>query len=188
LVLVGLLLISIPAVASLLTPEKEVDNAASSFTAHQALGLSNPLGEESTLSDHVNGVFAGIRSALANPLGIGVGSVTIGADKYGGRSAPTEADPGDSAVIAGMPGLLAYLLVTAYAFSRAFRLAAWRRDRISLCALGFTVVASLHWLTGGQYAVSFIAWLVIGWIDREASLVPPKGKSDEEAADLITVT
>jgi hypothetical protein len=28
------------------------------------------------------------------------------------------------------------------------------------------VITLLQWLNGGQYAVAFLVWLVLGWVDR----------------------
>ena len=41
------------------------------------------------------------------------------------------------------------------------------------------VVTLLEWLTGGQYAVAFLVWLTLGWIDKASDAeagVPAEGR------------
>lgn len=168
-VLVAGLMLAVPVVVGQLAPQQAENRAVSSFVVHQARGLADPFGDHSTLSGHFNQMVAGISSAVANPLGIGVGSVTIGANRFRGRVAATEVDPGDAAVTAGIVGLGSYLFVAVVALSYGYRVATARRDRLSLAALAILIITALHWLTGGQYAVAPLAWVVMGWIDRTRS-------------------
>jgi type IV secretory pathway TrbD component len=137
------------------------------LTAHQVQGLSSPFNSKtSTLGAHLSLLGSGFRTALHNPVGLGIGSVTIAGSKYGGQTASTEVDPGNAARALGFPGLIAYLVVVAAAFLRAYSLATRRRDALSLAALGILTVTALQWLNGGQYAVAFLVWFVVGWVDR----------------------
>ena len=141
------------------------------LTAHQVQGLSSPFNsQESTLGAHLSLLGQGFRTALHNPVGLGIGSVTIAGSKYGGQAASTEVDPGNAATALGFPGLIAYLVVEAAGFFKAYSLAVHRRDALSLAALGILTVTSLQWLNGGQYAVAFLVWFVLGWVDRSGSI------------------
>jgi hypothetical protein len=111
---------------------------------------------------------------------VGTGAVTIAGQKFGGKEQNTEADPSNAAVALGLPGVIAYVVLLCAAFGRAYRLAARRRDWLSAIALGLLVVTLLEWLTGGQYAVAFLVWLTLGWIDRTsdaAAGVPAEGRA-----------
>lgn len=142
------------------------------LTAHQVQGLSSPLSSQSsTLGAHLSLLGNGFRTALHNPVGLGIGSVTIAGAKYGGQTSATEVDPGNAATALGFPGLIAYLVVAALAFFRAYSLAVHRRDGLSLAALGILTVTSLQWLNGGQYAVAFLVWFVVGWVDRTGAAI-----------------
>jgi hypothetical protein len=142
------------------------------LTAHQVQGLSSPFNShESTLGGHLSLLGQGFHTALHNPVGLGIGSVTIAGTKYGGQAANTEVDPGNAARALGFPGLIAYLVVAALAFFKAYSLAVRRRDALSLAALGILTVTSLQWLNGGQYAVAFLVWFVLGWVDRSGSAI-----------------
>lgn len=142
--------------------------------AHQIEGLSNPFDpQSSTLLLHLDLVWAGIVRGFLDPLGVGISAVTIAGEKYGGLNINTEVDPSNVAVALGLPGLLTYLVILAFAFRGAYTLAKRRRDPLALVALGVLVVTAFAWLNGGQYAVAFLPWLILGWMDRRLTDPPP---------------
>ncbi|MGH9279839.1 MAG: hypothetical protein ACRD12_17285 [Acidimicrobiales bacterium] len=151
-------------------------NRTSQLLERQIEGLSDPLNDKvSTLPIHLQQLGAGLTNAIRNPIGQGVGSTTIAAEKFGGNTFSTETDPSNIAVALGIPGLAAYCFVVAASFMLAFRMARDRRDFLSLAALGILVVTSLQWLNGGNYAIAPFPWLVLGWLDqrRLKSTAPP---------------
>jgi hypothetical protein len=138
-----------------------------SLIGHQVSGLANPTDSRvSTLPTHLLLIRDGITSVVAHPIGLGLGVVTIAGSKFGGSGWQTEADPSNAAVAMGLPGLLAYVAVLVLGFRRVYALAVRRRDGLSLAVLGLLTVVSLQWLNGGQYAVAYLPWLVLGWADR----------------------
>jgi hypothetical protein len=137
---------------------------ASSLVVHEAQGLANPFGSGSTGSGHLSLLIGGIKSAFTNPAGSGVGAVTQAA-KLGGAYSGTEADPSNAAVGLGLPGLIAYLSVAVAGFLAVYRAAARRRDPLATAALIVVVATGLEWLNGGQYAIAFMPWLILGWAD-----------------------
>jgi hypothetical protein len=156
----------VPAVAGRLAPESYGGDAAAPLLTHQVQGLANPFDpEQSTFLIHVQLIEDGLRSAFAEPLGIGISAVSIAGEKLGGESRITEADPSNMAVALGIPGLAAYVVVLIAALVKGYRLAALRRDGLALVALAAPIVSLLQWLNGGHYAVAFLVWLLIGWID-----------------------
>jgi hypothetical protein len=149
------------------SPSVTATGPTSALAAHQIQGLSSPLGSgSSTLGAHFSLFKDGLRSAINNPVGLGIGTVTIAGSKYGAQTVGTEVDPSNAAVALGIPGLAAYLAVVGIAFFNAYSLAARRRDALAIAALGVLVITLLQWLNGGQYAVAFLVWLVLGWVDR----------------------
>lgn len=135
--------------------------------ARQIIGLQNPTNSSaSTLNAHLDLVRQGIHSAEAEPLGVGTGAVTIAGSKFGGVNAGTESDPGNAAVAFGFAGLIVYLVILVEAIRRSYRFALERRGWLTSAALAVVVVTALQWLNGGQYAVAFLPWLLLGWIDR----------------------
>ena len=140
------------------------------LVAHQLEGLSDPLDPEtSTLPLHLSIVGEGVRSITAEPLGLGVGAVTLAGTKFGGYTRGTEADISNIAVALGIPGLAAYLVFVGLAFTRTYRLAAARQEPLALVALGILTVTLLQWLNGGHYGVAFLPWLVLGWVERSSA-------------------
>jgi len=167
-------LLALPVVIGRLAPAQFSDEAGDQLAKHQIEGLTDPFGEKSTLPLHIDLVSGGITAALDDPLGVGVGAVSIGGAKYGGANVGSaEADPANVAIAAGFPGLIAYLAVVVLGVPRLYRQAARRRDPLSLAALGMVIVTSLHWLNGGLYATGFWPWLILGWsVARTASEGP----------------
>lgn len=154
----------------------------SELVSRQISGLSDPFDPNvSTVPLHVNQVVRGLGRAVQNPLGQGVGSVTIAAEKFGGESYGTESDPSNVAVATGIPGLLGYCFVLVIGFRLAFRTARDRRDLLSLVALGILIVTLFQWFNGGSYSVAPLPWLMLGWLDRRSlspgpsSRIPSRG-------------
>jgi hypothetical protein len=143
------------------------------LVAHQLQGFSDPLDpERSTIPIHLSIVGEGVRSVTAEPLGVGVGAVTLAGSKFGDYTRGTEADVSNVAVALGIPGLLAYLVFVVIAFSRTYRVASARQDSLALVALGILTVTLLQWLNGGHYGVAFLPWLVLGWVERTSARSP----------------
>jgi hypothetical protein len=148
-------------------PEGYQGSGSSALIAHQANGIASPLDpKSSTLLVHLTYIVHGLGSAFTHPLGQGVAAVTIAGSRFGGQAKGTEADPSNAAVALGLPGLLAYLVIAVSGIALAYRTALRRGDRLSLVALGVVSVTLFQWLNGGQYAVAFLPWLVLGWLDR----------------------
>ena len=143
--------------------------ATSTLVSHQIGGLADPLDPTAlNLGVHLSLIGSGLRSALDDPFGVGIGSVNLAAVKFGGEIRSTEADPSNIAVALGIPGLVAYLLIVVLGFRKAYELARRRRDALSLAVLGVLAVTALQWLNGGHYAVAILPWLVLGWVDRSS--------------------
>jgi hypothetical protein len=135
--------------------------------SHDVAGLSDPLNPQtSTVGVHLSLVVDGIKSAFSDPVGRGIGSVTIAGRTFGGVTAGTEADPSNMAVGLGLPGLIAYLFVLVLGVRVVYRVACARRDPVALIALGIVAVTTFQWFNGGLYAIAFLPWLAMGWADR----------------------
>jgi hypothetical protein len=169
--LAGLALLG--AVVSSIEPGSVGGDRTAALLSRQVEGLSNPFDDNvSTLPGHIRQLTGGIVKGVLNPVGQGVGSITIAAERFGGETAGTESDPSNIAVATGLPGLLLYCFIVVVGFRLAFRTARTRRDTASLAALGILVVTLFQWLNGGAYAVAPLAWLFLGWLDRQSARVP----------------
>lgn len=181
--LIALLVVAaLPAVIGWLAPERFSDDSAGRLSQHQVEGLTDPFGQGSTLPGHIALVREGIESAFRNPIGTGVGSITVSGGKYAGVVGGAEGDPGRAPFAAGLPGLLAYVAVVVIGLASSYRLAALRRDAVSLAALGIVMVTFLQWLNGGHYAVAFWAWLALGWVEQALKETSVAGAEEATAA------
>jgi hypothetical protein len=154
-------------------PSTYSNDASGALLSHQVQGLSDPLNPQtSTAGVHFAMIRNGVKQAFSQPLGQGLGTVTIAGAKFGGLAKGTEADPSNVGVALGLPGLIAYVVVFLSGMLRVYRTARLRRDGLALAALGVLALTALQWLNGGQYAIAVLAWLVLGWVDR-----PPQGSA-----------
>lgn len=134
------------------------------LTGHLFNGLANP--GQSSLPGHFSRLVHGLTQAFTQPLGHGTGSVTIAAARLGGaQSLGTEVDPGNVGVAFGLLGLVVYLVVLARGLTLSYRVALDQRDAIGLAVVGMVVITSLQWLNGDYYSVSWLIWLLLGWVD-----------------------
>jgi hypothetical protein len=172
-------LVALPLVVSRAVPDTDTPvSGRGALVSHQVSGLADPTGAGSTLSGHLDLVVDGVKSAFTEPLGHGISTVTIAGSKFGGFTRGTEADVSNAGVALGLPGLVLILLIMWQAFRRGYRLAVERGDALAFAALGVLGVTVLQWLNGGQYAVAYLVWFVMGWIDRNAAAI---GDSPREA-------
>jgi hypothetical protein len=108
----------------------------------------------------------GLKSSFTEPLGYGTGSVTIAASRFGGTAQGTEVDPSNLGVALGLPGLVSYVVVATAGLWTTYEVATRRHRWWAFAGLGVLVVTFLQWSDGGQYAVAWLPWLVLGWADR----------------------
>jgi hypothetical protein len=166
-------LVSFPATSAIVgrvAPDYSRAGTSGSLLSHQVQGIANPLqSKSSTFFIHVSLVTNGLSSAIAHPVGLGAGTVSLAAGRFGGVAKQSEADPSNLAIAAGVPGLLCYLVLAVIAFVRAYSLALARRDALALSALAIVTIVFLQWFNGGQYGIALVLWLTLGWIDRSSA-------------------
>jgi hypothetical protein len=161
------LLLLVPLVGGYFDHAGSNAGASESLASHQIGGLANPLDpRQSSLRGHLTLMKVGLVDAANNPLGNGIGGVTIAGARFGGVEQSTESDPSNVAVALGFPGLGAYLVLLASGFLYAYRVAVDRRDPLALIALAIATLLVLQWINGGQYSVALIFWLALGWVDK----------------------
>ncbi|HEY7396825.1 MAG TPA: hypothetical protein VH538_00870 [Gaiellaceae bacterium] len=165
-VVVLLSFLATSAVVGRLAPDYYATNTTGALLSHQLQGLSNPFDATSTFFIHTSLVTNGLRSGIAHPAGLGAGTVSQAASRFGGVGRQSEADPSNLAIAAGVPGLVTYLVLATLAFVRAYSLARIRRDALALSALAITTIVFLQWFNGGQYGIALLLWITLGWIDR----------------------
>jgi hypothetical protein len=169
----GLVVLLIPSVISTVAATSVVQGPAAGLVQHVTEGLSDPFGQTSTLPAHIAVVIQGLQATVSHPLGTGIGTVSLAAQKFGGTIGGTELDVSDAGEALGVPGILAYGAVLFLGFRTLYRVASVRRDALALMALGVASVLFMHWLNGGQYAAAILPWLALGWADRQGQNESP---------------
>lgn len=134
---------------------------------HQVKGLLNPLDEsQSTASIHAAMVVEGIIQGFRNPIGQGIGAITLAPEKFGGTGANFEIDFSNAFYALGLIGGLAYLATVGGACYMVWSLYRCKRTWLMLAATGVLLVEFGQWWNGGHYVTSPLVWFVLGSIDR----------------------
>lgn len=175
-----LALFTLGLVVSSINPENVGGERTSALLSRQVTGLSDPFNpEESTLPAHLDLLVNGLKEGMRNPVGRGLGTVTIAADRFGSTNQTTETDPSNVAVALGLPGLLVYGFVVSLGLATAFRRARVRPDPRTLAVLAVALTMLFQWLSGGNYAVAPLPWLLLGWLDHLKGARPQRRRSRE---------
>ncbi|SHL06321.1 hypothetical protein [Rhodothermus profundi] len=120
----------------------------------------------SSADKHFSMMLGGYLYSLSNPFGLGIGSVTKAALKFGGRAYNTETHLGNSFVALGLPGGVLYHVIIFLIILYAFRYWIFSRSLISLAILGILGVTMASLLAGEAYAVGPLTAFCAGAIDR----------------------
>ncbi len=147
--------------------EREATSERNSvLIGHQASGLTDPLGEESTGRLHVGLVLFGLQSGITRPAGRGLGSTTIASEKFGEQvDVSTEVDVTNFIVSTGIIGGVLYASLLLVLCSRLLRYWIETRSNVALSAVGMATVLLGNWTMGGYYAPSSLVWLMLGGVD-----------------------
>lgn len=179
------LLLALPYALRQAVPSVVEEDGSDALVAHQLGGLASPLDPEASSTHlHLELMLDGLSYAFREPLGLGIGVVTISGTKFGGLAYGTEVDPSNAAVALGLPGLIAYLVLLVLAFRTVYRLAVLHRNRTALAALAVLSVTVGQWLNGGLYAVALLPWLVLGWADRKTLEARAEATASEHGGSM----
>jgi len=120
-----------------------------------------------TASIHANLAWTAVyHGAVKQPLGMGIGSITLAASKFGGEGFNSEKDITNMFIATGLIGGVVYLVVVSLVAWRAIRYWIKARSLIALCLFGTLAVTGLSWLHPGHYVITPMVWLLIGALDR----------------------
>lgn len=132
---------------------------------HQVNGLLDPASDSSS-GAHSNLLTTYIVSGFTRPLGLGLGSTTLAASKYGGIGASSEVDLSNLFVSLGCVGGLLYTALICWVLFTLFQHWRYTRHFFALSLLGISLLALGQWLNGGHYAASMLSMFCIGALDR----------------------
>lgn len=145
------------------------------MAGHTARGFFNPVGER-TFQSRLN-LWKRLLTEVVpkNPVGYGLGSTSIAAQKFGSWGFGTESYIFALFVNSGVVGGLLFLIITFIALKKGIRLYLRRETDKALSATTLSIIAglALNNLFGNSftlYSIAPIGWLLMGWIAREESL------------------
>lgn len=136
-----------------------------SFNLQRQAGLL-PEDGGGPISIHLNLIrIAGVRT-MEQPLGHGIGYVTLAAGRFGAGGFSSEKDFTDMFIALGVPGGIVYLIVQGY--TALLAVSYWTRTRktIGLIITGILCFSVFGWLKPGQYVAAPIVWFCVGALDR----------------------
>jgi len=137
-----------------------------SFNVQRQANLIPEDGEGSTIRIHLNLIrIAGVRT-MQQPLGHGIGYVTLAADRFGPGGFSSEKDFTDMFIALGLPGGIVYLIVLGYSTLLAISYWRHRRSTVGLIVSGILLFSVFGWLKPGQYVITPLLWFCVGSLDR----------------------
>jgi len=113
----------------------------------------------------------GIIDGFINPLGDGLGVVTLGAGKFGGGDpgipGSSEVDISDVFITTGFMGGLLYVFAIGLALRNSVRYRRTGPPMLSFCVVGILTCMLGAWIPLGQYALGPFLWFFLGFLARE---------------------
>ncbi len=176
----GLLAYSVRHATSDDAPPAAAGPAASSAglaTSHVTQGLAHPLDPKySTAGLHTLMFLGGFGHALKNPLGMGLGMVTLGAAKFGTTegTGTSEIDISDAFITMGFVGGPLFLMAIVIGYLEAAKYVQTGPPQLGFFIVGLLVGMLGAWMPLGQYAIGPFVWFCIGFLCRQGILARVK--------------
>jgi hypothetical protein len=173
------------------TVETEDVTTAQSATSHVTGGLAHPFDEKhSTAGFHVQIIGEAILRGFTYPIGYGLGSVTLAANKFSGENAAmvsSEFDISDAFTAMGFVGGLLYLYIVLVILRDAMEYTRTGPSTLSLPILGILVGLIGGWTGLGQYPVGPFMMFLLGFIVRNKAMktVPDKVKNKGKSRNTL---
>lgn len=156
------------------------------FNIQRQADLMPEGGGGGTVAIHLNLVRIGAVRTMEQPLGHGIGYITMAAGRFGPGGFTTEKDWADMFIALGVPGGVVYLIVLAYTLLVAIRYWIRTRSTIGLFIIGVFVFQAFGFLAPGQYVMTPLLWFLVGGLDRIQSQAQEESQSEEVAYSSIS--
>jgi len=146
---------------------QEKEPGAPQLIEQQVRALADPFDRhKSTLPVHWDQFREGITFAVTKrPLGLGTGVATRAGAKFGGVSAGTELDIGDSFLSLGILGGMLYIGTIVLGIVQATRTRKLLGGPTWMAAWAMILTSVGAWLNGGLYSVIVLTWFMLGAVD-----------------------
>lgn len=103
---------------------------------------------------------------VKQPLGMGIGSITLAASKFGGQGFNSEKDITNMFIATGVVGGVVYVIVVFLVARSALRYWIYARTPLALILVGVIGATGFGWLHPGHYLITPLIWMIIGALDR----------------------
>jgi hypothetical protein len=138
-------------------------------TSHVVQGLADPV-NHSTAGVHTAMFTYGIISGFTNPVGYGLGSVTLAADKFGGGDntmGSSEIDVSDSFIALGLIGGICFVLMMVYTVRYLLEYLTHGKKNLTYMLVGIFAATLGGWIAQGQYALAPLLCFLIGFLTKQ---------------------
>lgn len=145
------------------------------MAGHTARGFFNPVGERTFQSRLTLWKYLFTNIVRRNPVGYGLGSTSIAAQKFGGWGVGTEGYIFALFVNSGVAGGLLFLIISFVALKKGTELSVQSGGNKALAPLILAIIAGLilNNVFGSSfvlYSVAPIGWFLIGWVVKQWKL------------------
>ncbi len=142
------------------------------MAGHTARGFVNPVGESTFQSRLDLWKYLFTDMVRRNPVGYGLGSTSIAAQKFGGRGVGTEGYIFALFVNSGVVGGLLFLIISLVVLKKGVELSIQSEGSKALAPPVLAIITglTLNNIFGSSfilYSVAPVGWFLIGWIVRE---------------------
>jgi hypothetical protein len=162
-----LFIVAVTCVVGLMFGMTKMD-MSDSLISHSVDGLTDPLGEGSTLPGHIDLMFGSVIEGFKTPFGYGLGSTSIASSKFGGRGVDSEIDISNKFLATGVIGGVLYFIIVVKVLVTGFK-QAHNGSMVHLIIIGLLVGLLFKWLSGGHYSVLPVLWIAIGYLDKSSA-------------------
>jgi hypothetical protein len=154
---------------------------------HVIQGLAHPTDAKSSTAGVHSAMFVdGILQGFTNPIGSGLGFVTLGAGKFGGTGGSTEVDISDSFVAMGLVGGICFVLMIYHTCRYTLEFFLYGRPLLTFALVGMFAALLGSWIGQGQYALAPTMCFCIGFVTRKhiqrQAEMDAEAKAAEQAA------
>ncbi len=161
------------------------NSSAGLATSHVTQGLAHPLDPKySTAGLHTLMFLNGFTYALKNPLGMGLGMVTLGAAKFGTAegTGTSEIDISDAFITMGFIGGPLFLMTIVIGFLESLKYVRTGPPQLGFFMVGLLVGMLGEWMPLGQYAIGPFVWFCIGFLCKRGMLARDEAQASSQTA------
>ena len=141
-------------------------------SSHVIQGLANPLdSKKSTAGAHAEIFTSGIIAGFTNPVGYGLGAISLGAGKFSGGEqlevGSSEVDISDAFICMGVVGGVCFLLVIYHTLRYLMLYLNYGNRQLGYALAGVLTAMLGSWIGQGRYAMAPFICFLIGFLAKE---------------------